>query len=131
MGNEFDKVQDSGNRQEFNTGSQRDTRDGKGRYDLIPAYALHRLARHYENGAVKYGDRNWEKGQPLSRYLDSMIRHGFKFLGGSRDEDHLAAVAWNAFAFMETEERIRKGILPEELDDIEPVRQELNGQTQS
>jgi len=127
---EFSEVKDSGKRQEFNTGSKRDTREGKGRYDLIPAYALSRLAKHYENGADKYGDRNWEKGQPLSRYLDSMIRHGFKFLGGSRDEDHLAAVAWNALAFMETEYRINQGILPKELDDIEPVRQILDGQTQ-
>jgi hypothetical protein len=127
---EFDEVKDSGQRQEFETGSKRDTRDGKGRYDLIPAYALSRLARHYENGAKKYGDRNWEKGQPLARYLDSMIRHAYKFLGGSRDEDHLAAVAWNALAYIETEERIKKGILPKELDDIESVRKTLNGETQ-
>ncbi len=128
---EFEDVKDSGQRQEFDTGSKRDTRDGKGRYDLIPPYALSRLARHYENGAKKYGDRNWEKGQPLARYLDSMIRHAYKFLGGSRDEDHLAAVAWNALAYIETEERIRKGILPKELDDIEEIRKMLNGEPQT
>ena len=127
---EFNEVKDSGKRQEFETGSKRDTRDGKGRFDLIPPYALTRLARHYENGAVKYGDRNWEKGQPLARYLDSMIRHAYKFLGGSREEDHLAAVAWNALAYIETEDRINKGILPKELDDIEPVRKMLDGETQ-
>lgn len=126
---EFTEVNDSGKRQEFTTGSKRDTRDGKGRFDLIPPYALTRLARHYENGAKKYGDRNWEKGQPLARYLDSMIRHAFKFLGGSREEDHLAAVAWNALAYIETEYRIAQGILPEELDDIESVRKVLNGET--
>jgi len=127
---EFDEVKDSGERQEFETGSKRDTRDGKGRFDLIPPYALTRLARHYENGAKKYGDRNWEKGQPLARYLDSMIRHAYKFLGGSREEDHLAAVAWNALAYIETENRINQGILPKELDDIEPVRKMLNGEAQ-
>ena len=127
---EFNEVKDSGKRQEFTTGSKRDTREGKGRYDLIPSYALSRLARHYENGATKYGDRNWEKGQPLARYLDSMIRHAYKFLGGSREEDHLAAVAWNALAYIETEHRIERGILPEELDDIEPVRQMLDGEAQ-
>uniref|UniRef100_A0A6M3KVR4 dATP/dGTP diphosphohydrolase N-terminal domain-containing protein n=1 Tax=viral metagenome TaxID=1070528 RepID=A0A6M3KVR4_9ZZZZ len=127
---DFKEVKDSGKRQEFDTGSKRDTRDGKGRFDLIPPYALTRLARHYENGAVKYGDRNWEKGQPLARYLDSMIRHAYKFLGGSREEDHLAAVAWNALAYIETEYRIELGILPAELDDIEPVRKMLNGETQ-
>ena len=127
---DFNEVKDSGKRQEFDTGSKRDTRDGKGRFDLIPPYALTRLARHYENGATKYGDRNWEKGQPLARYLDSMIRHAYKFLGGSREEDHLAAVAWNALAYIETEYRIEQGILPADLDDIEPVRKMLNGETQ-
>jgi len=127
---EFDKVEDSGSRQEFKTGSVRDTNVGKGRFDLIPPYALKRLAKHYENGAKKYGDRNWEKGQNLSRYLDSAIRHAYAFLGGSRVEDHLAAVAWNALAYIETEDRINKGLLPKELDDVEPVRKMLNGETQ-
>ncbi|HUS51203.1 MAG TPA: dATP/dGTP diphosphohydrolase domain-containing protein, partial [Candidatus Paceibacterota bacterium] len=72
---EFKEVKDSGKRQDFDTGSRRDTRDGKGRYDLLPVRAIKRLAKHYENGAKKYGDRNWEKGQPLSRYLDSALRH--------------------------------------------------------
>lgn len=123
---EFNEVKDSGKRQKFATGSNRDTREGKGRYDLLPAYAIWRLARHYENGATKYGDRNWEKGQPLSRYLDSMTRHAFKFLGGSREEDHLAAVAWNALAYIETEHRIEQGILSPDLDDMEAVRKMLD-----
>lgn len=116
----FDRVKDSGERRTFTTGSVRDVRTGKGRYDLIPAYALKRLAKHYENGAVKYGDRNWEKGQPLSSYCDSMIRHAYAYLGGSRDEDHLAAVAWNAFAMMYTEEKLRQGKYPKEFDDMPP-----------
>ncbi len=127
---EFNEVKDSGQRQEFQTGSKRDTRDGKGRFDLIPPYALKRLAQHYENGAKKYGDRNWEKGQPLARYLDSAIRHAYAYLGGSRDEDHLAAIAWNAIAVIESEHRIQLGILPKELDDLEPLRKMLNGETQ-
>lgn len=127
---DFKDVKDSGKRQEFETGSNRDTREGKGRYDLLPAYAIWRLARHYENGATKYGDRNWEKGQPMARYLDSMIRHAFKYLGGSREEDHLAAVAWNALAIIETEHRIEQGVLSADLDDIEPVRKMLDGKTQ-
>ncbi len=72
----YDSVKDSGERREFSTGSVRDVRKGKGRFDLIPPCALLLLAQHYENGAVKYGDRNWEKGQPLSSYVDSMLRHG-------------------------------------------------------
>ena len=127
---EFDKVEDSGARQEFNTGSVRDTNVGKGRFDLIPPYALKRLAKHYENGAKKSGDRNWEKGQPIARYLDSAIRHAYAYLGGSTEEDHLAAIAWNALSVIETEHRIELGILPKELDDLTPVRNILNGKTQ-
>lgn len=123
---QFDEVKDSGERQEFSTGSKRDTNKGKGRFDLIPPYALKRLAQHYENGADKYGDRNWEKGQPLARYLDSVIRHVYAYLGGSDEEDHLAAVAWNAMAVIETLHRIELGILPVELDNLSELRKTLS-----
>jgi hypothetical protein len=114
----FDKVKDSGKRQEFKTGSVRDTNIGKGRYDLISPLMLQRLAKHFENGAVKYGDRNWEKGQPLSRYFDSAIRHLYKHLEGQRDEDHLAAAIWNVGAMIHTEELIERELLPKELNDL-------------
>lgn len=115
---EFDSVKDSGERREFATGSVRDVRKGKGRYDLIPPYSLRRLAKHYENGAIKYGDRNWEKGQPIASYVDSLIRHGQDYLEGDRSEDHMAAVAWNAFAAMWTLEMIRQGKLPKSYNDM-------------
>ena len=76
----YSKVKDSGKRQEFKSGAVRDIQEGKGRYDLLPPIALERLARHYENGAKKYGESNWQKGMPLSRYLDSLIRHAYKLL---------------------------------------------------
>ena len=118
---EYDAVKDSGERQEWNTGSVRDTRTNKGRYDLLPVYAIKRLAQHFEHGAVKYGDRNWEKGQPLTRYLDSALRHTFQVLEGKTDEDHAAAAAWNIMAFIQTQKWIEDGILPKELDDLTPV----------
>lgn len=99
-------TKDSGKREQFSTGSQRDSREGKGRYDLISTVGLRRLAQLYERGAVKYEDRNWEKGQPISRYMDSLIRHAFNYLEGEKTEDHLAAVAWNAFAAMHMEETL-------------------------
>lgn len=115
---DFDSVKDSGQRQEWETGSRRDTRDGKGRYDLIPPYFIKRLARHLENGAAKYGDRNWELGQPLSRYLDSGLRHTFCLLDGETDEDHAAAAVWNLMAYICTAEWVAQGRLPGELDDL-------------
>lgn len=111
-------VKDSGVRENFSTGSVRDTRAGKGRYDLLPTRAMRRIARHFEAGAVKYGDRNWEKGQPLSRYMDSAMRHLMTHLEGHRDEDHLAAAAWNILACIETEERVFEGFLHHDLHDL-------------
>ncbi len=114
----FSSVKDSGVRQAFATGSQRDTRQGKGRYDLLSPIVLLRDARHLENGAVKYGDRNWELGQPLSRYFDSAVRHMFEHLEGMRDEDHLAAARWNIACMIHTEEMVARGLLPGELCDL-------------
>ncbi len=114
----FDAVKDSGERRSWDTGSVRDLAVGKGRYDLLPPYSIKRIAQHFENGAVKYGDRNWELGQPLSCYIDSALRHGFNVSAGMHDEDHASAAAWNWMAFMHTAEKVRLGELPAELDDI-------------
>ncbi|NDB34183.1 MAG: hypothetical protein EB023_02305 [Flavobacteriia bacterium] len=111
-------VKDSGQRQEFETGSVRDTNENKGRFDLLPPYALFMWARQLEEGAKKYDSRNWEKGQPLSRYADSALRHLIKHLAGMRDEKHDVACLWNIGAMIETKHRIDKGLLPKELDDL-------------
>lgn len=111
-------LKDSGKRREFVTGSVRDDRTGKGRYDLLPANALHQLAIQFELGAQKYGERNWEKGQPLSNYIDSGMRHIGCVMRGLTDEDHLRAALWNLAAAVETRERVKLGLLPPELDDI-------------
>jgi hypothetical protein len=116
-GCDFTAVKDSGERQNFETGSVRDTRSGKGRFDLIPTYPLKRLAVHYENGAKKYGDRNWEKGQPLMRFMDSAMRHLLAVISGETDEDHASAVLWNVMGYMHTEEGIKTGLYPPILDD--------------
>jgi hypothetical protein len=115
-------LHDSGERQQFATGAVRDRQTGKGRFDLLPPLAMIRLARHFEKGAAKYGDRNWERGIPLSRFLDSALRHLFSYMSGRDDEDHLVAAAWNLLAAMETEERAEAERLPLDLVDIGPGR---------
>lgn len=112
------ETKDSGTRQEFKTGAVRDIQAGKGRFDLISPLALKRLAGVYERGAVKYGDRNYEKGIPLCRFLDSAERHLNDYKEGKRDEDHMAQALWNICAFIHTEEMIYRGLLPKELDDL-------------
>ena len=119
-------VKDSGEREHFKTGAQRDVQTGKGRYDLIPPGPLFRLARIYEDGAVKYDDDNWRKGIPMRRFLDSAERHLQKFKAGFVDEDHLAQAAWNIFGLMWTEAAIASGMRPEELSNI-PVEPSAYG----
>jgi hypothetical protein len=180
-------LKDSGQREEMATGSKRDSRTGKGRFDLLPGRAvvgvielrchgsplwdalksalqvgsvmsglrgntvfnhavdvvnllfrfmeheadpgvcseyshfpnaLFRVARIFEAGAIKYDSRNWELGQPLSRYLDSGTRHIVCYMRGDRDEDHVAQAAWNFLCLLETCDRIMAGLLPAELDDL-------------
>ncbi len=91
---------DGGEKQVFETGAQRDDQGGKPRYDLIPPMPLRRLAELYSRGADKYDDHNWAKGMPTTRILASLLRHVEAYRAGDETEDHLAAVAWNAFAIM-------------------------------
>lgn len=98
-------IADSGDRTQFSTGAVRDMHEGKGRFDLLPMCVLLRLARHYENGCLKYGDRNWEKGIPCHSFADSAMRHICKYMDGWRDEDHLIAAIWNLCGLAWTEEK--------------------------
>lgn len=100
------KIKDSGERSTYASGAQRDNHKGKGRFDLLSIQGLFRLARWYELGAIKYADRNWERGMNISRYADAAMRHLVKYIAGCDDEDHLAAVAWNVFAIMHHENEI-------------------------
>src|SRR5689334_23103944 len=111
-------IKDSGTRTAFNTGAVRDAQIGKGRFDLLPYDALERVARIFEAGAQKYSARNWENGIPTHRFMDSGLRHALKYLGGRRDEDHLAMACWNLLCLLQTEEWIQRGDLPAELQTL-------------
>lgn len=113
-------LKDSGKRRIFKSGAQRDRQKGKGRFDLLPMHAMFRDALTMEKGAIKYNDRNWEKGMPLSQFLDSALRHFMKAMLGLTDEDHWSQAHWNIGCLMETKFRIDMGMLPKELDDLPP-----------
>ena len=118
-------IKDSGTRRTFDTGSVRDAAGREGRYDLLPHLALFCLARHFEEGAIKYGDDNWRLGQPIkAAYLDSACRHLHRFLAGDRDEPHLTAAAWNILCAVETIILVHRGDLPLSLLDLPPVTNE-------
>lgn len=89
-------IKDSGIREPMgDTGFVRDTHIGKGRMDLLPWNAIIEVSQHCEEGALKYGERNIDKGAPLHSLLDSGARHLAKYIAGQSDEDHLRAACWN------------------------------------
>jgi anthranilate phosphoribosyltransferase len=110
-------IQDSGERREFPTGAVRDIQEGKGRYDLIPWEAIHELALHCEHGALKYGERNINKGIPVHSLIDSALRHISCYLRGMQDEPHLRAALWNiAFAIWTEQKRPDLQDIPERME---------------
>lgn len=99
------EIKDSGERREFGTGAVRDMADGKGDMYSLPPAAILRISKHYELGAKKYSRHNYMKGIPISSFMDSALRHIFKYLDGWDDEDHLAAAAFNILGAIQMEER--------------------------
>jgi hypothetical protein len=91
-------TKDSGQRQQFTTGMQRDVSGDKPRYDLVDLSMLKRWAELQSRGAKKYGDRNWEQAETqeeLNRFKESAFRHFVQWISGETDEDHAAAVYFN------------------------------------
>lgn len=52
-------------------------------------------AIHFEQGAKKYGEQNWQNGIPVKSYIDSAVRHYLKWRRGDNDERHDRAFVWN------------------------------------
>lgn len=76
------------------------------RFDLIPVVPLTILAELYGFGAMKYADRNWEKGYEWSKSYAALQRHATAWWGGEDFDpesglSHMASVAWHAFALLE------------------------------
>lgn len=64
-------------------------------YDKSVETMLLEASIHFEEGAAKYGDNNWQKGIPVDCYMDSAIRHYLKYKRGDKDEPHDRAFVWN------------------------------------
>lgn len=103
-------IKDSGERTIYENGFQRDMHEGKGRFDLMPWRGLWELAKHCENGAKKYGERNVDKGCPQSSLIDSAIRHIAKYMMGYDDEPHLVSALWN-IAWAVEQEMVRPDLI--------------------
>ena len=102
MMDEF-KVKDSGERKEYASGMVRDTQEGKPNWALVyDGPMLKRYAEHLTKGAIKYGERNWQKAnsrEEMNRFRASAARHFAQWINGERDEDHMAAVIFNLNAY--------------------------------
>ena len=112
-------MQDSGRRETFETGAVRDSGEGKPRPELFSPFAMERIGRWMEMGARKYEPHNWAKGMNYSRVAASLHRHLMMYMQGDRSsDDHLAAIAVNASFLMHYDAMIKRGVLPQSLDDL-------------
>lgn len=112
------ELKDSGERRTFATGAQRDRAKGKGAPALVPNWVIWLVSCIYEDGAIKYAARNWEKGMALSEYLNSAERHLGKLKAGLRDEPHASQVIWNMIGYVFTAWMCKIGARPAELSDM-------------
>lgn len=73
------------------------------RFDLVPTEASWALAEVYGRGALKYADRNWEKGYAWGLSVAALERHlslwkQGEILDPETGAYHIIQVAWHAFA---------------------------------
>ena len=93
----------------FKSGATRNEDAEAERFDLISPFAMQRLAIIYAEGAETHGDANWEKGVPIDATLNHLERHlqmwKAELKSGKKigEDDHMAKVAWGAFAIMHYE----------------------------
>lgn len=93
--------------------------------DLVYEGNLHTMilevSKHFEEGAKKYGENNWQKGLPPKCYIDSALRHYMKYLRGDQDEPHDRAFVWNLMCCIWEVDHHK----PEE-EKIEPKKEQVS-----
>ncbi len=75
-------MQDRDIKPEFVVGVKYDA--GKERVDLMPPEFIFAVSDILTYGAIKYEDRNWEKGMKWGRVFAALMRHLWKWWGGER-----------------------------------------------
>lgn len=104
------------------SGALRESKEGKGRPDLVLAgfpRALMALCRHVDCELGR--ERNWEKGLPESSLIASQFRHLLGYASGVSDdtpEYNLTANAWNAIVALEEYLRVQDGAMAGTVLDI-------------
>lgn len=67
------------------TGGEKGTK--LARFDLMPVEALEEVASRFGLGAMKYENRNWERGYEWSKSYGALQRHAWAFWRGEDDDD--------------------------------------------
>lgn len=75
-------------------------------YDGNTYEAMLEVSKHFEEGAKKYGEYNWQKGLPEYCYIDSAVRHYLKYKKGETSEPHGRAFMWNIMCLLWTNKHI-------------------------
>lgn len=106
-------IKDSGKREQFAGGMQRDVTEGKTDYSLVlDGPMFDRWAEHLTKGAAKYDKRNWMKAAgdaERERFKESALRHFLQWYRGETDEDHASAVFFNINGAAYVEDKLKNG----------------------
>lgn len=91
--------------EEYPSGAIRSDQTYKARYDLVWWPFINELAKVLAYGSIRYGDRNWEAGMPVTRCFASCMRHLYAWFTGEDIDpetscNHLAHAAFNLMAMM-------------------------------
>ena len=110
---------DSGKRQNYDSGMRRDTQEGKPDFSLLltdlpyDEQLITRWAGLMTRGAEKYGRRNWQLAnseEELDRFKSSAFRHFMQWVTGQDDEDHAAAVLFNIQAYEYVKSKVEASV---------------------
>ena len=115
---EFDNDKIWGNLVFFVHGIKTEFRHVDIRYAIMQEYA-----KTLHEGAIKYGERNWEKGLPKENLINHALGHLIAFVCGDKTENHLGHLIWNVLTLIHFEE-LRK--LEPETEQNEPTDNETS-----
>lgn len=106
-------TKDSGERQVYSTGMNRDIQTNKPRYDLVDWPMIQRWAELMARGAIKYGEHNWKKAatnEELDRFKSSALRHMIQWFNPAIGdmEDHAAACMFNLAGAEMVKEKLKE-----------------------
>jgi hypothetical protein len=81
--------------------------DGKPQWSLVDFESLEPMVRMLEYGAKKYDRSNWKKGLPVTRTIESLLRHTFALLSGEDNDPesglpHIGSIQCNAMFLAHT-----------------------------